>query len=220
MCIHYRIKPPERDWSKDEVGSVPGLTIPAAMLITHEHIYPKYLAPVIIQQSGARTVEPMAWGITRFIGQGKTKPVVNARNDKLLSRTWKDCTATRRCLIPATGYFEPGLGPPGARGEILVTVKDRSLFLMAGLWENGTFTLVTTEPNELVRTYHDRMPVVLADSEIEAWLGDEPLPEDRLTSLCRGLPSAALLHETIPPRLKITKTGTKAPPPEDQPTLL
>ena len=220
MCIHYRIKPPEKDWSKDEVGSVSGLTIPAAMPITHEHIYPKYPAPVIVQQSGARTVEPMAWGVSRFIGQGKTKPVVNARNDKLLSRTWKSCTDVRRCLIPATGYFEPGLGPPGARGEILVTVKDRPLFLMAGLWEDGTFTLVTTEPNELVRTYHDRMPVVLTDSEAEEWLGNEPLPEDRLMALCRGLPSGGLLHETIPPRLKITRTGAKSPPVDGEPHLL
>ena len=219
MCIHYRIKPPVKDWSQEDVGSVPGLTIPAEMPVCTEHMYPKYLAPVIVQRAGVRTLERMNWGVVRFIGQGKTKPVTNARNDKLLSRTWKSCTDQRRCLIPANGYYEPGLGPPGARGEILVTVKERPVFLMAGLWENETFTLVTTEPNELVRTYHDRMPVVLDDSEIEAWLGDEPLPEARLLALCHGLPSEALLHETIPAQLKFTRDAKTPPPEGEQPSL-
>ena len=219
MCIHYRIKPTAKDWSKEDMGSLPGLTMPTEMPVHTEHMYPKYLAPVIVQRAGVRTLEAMNWGVVRFIGNGKTKPVTNARNDKLLSRTWKTCADQRRCLIPANGYYEPGLGPTGARGEILVTVKDRPFFLMAGLWENGTFTLVTTEPNELVRTYHDRMPVVLDESEVEAWLGDEPLPENRLAELCRGLPSEALLHETIPPRLKITRLDPKSEPPDAQPSL-
>jgi len=68
--------------------------------------------------------------------------------------------------------------------------------------------------------FHDRMPVVLADADAPAWLGDEPLPDDRLRTLCRGLPAEALLHETLPPKLKVTRKSVTKPSEDDQPTLL
>jgi putative SOS response-associated peptidase YedK len=65
---------------------------------------------------------------------------------------------------------------------------------MAGLWEAWnspegileTFTIITTSPNELVRSVHDRMPVILSPDEGEVWLeaGRQDLlksaPEDYL----------------------------------------
>ena len=51
--------------------------------------------------------------------------------------------------------------------------------------------MVTIAPNEFVSWFHDRMPVVLDNSEAEVWLGNEPLPVDRLAALCRELPSVS-----------------------------
>ena len=72
------------------------------------------------------------------------------------------------------------------------------------------FMMFTTTPNEYAARFHDRMPVVLAAAEVEAWLGDEPIPDARLLDLCRGLPADALLHEALPPKLKITRPATHA----------
>lgn len=189
--------------------------------ILAEHTYPKYLAPIVIQQAGERSLVTKSWGIPLTI-KGVTKPltklVTNARNDKLRGFTWRYSTDERRCLIPATGYFEPGLGPPGAKGEILFTVKERPMFFFAGLWEGDAFTMVTTEPNDFVARFHDRMPVVLDDAEAEAWLGDQPLPAERLVTLCRGLPSEALHHDELPPMLKVTRPQKKTPI-DEGPTL-
>ena len=63
--------------------------------------------------------------------------MTNARNDRLTGSTWRNATRKRRCLIPAIGYYEPGLGPVGAKGEILFTVRERPVFFFAGLWENA-----------------------------------------------------------------------------------
>jgi putative SOS response-associated peptidase YedK len=60
--------------------------------------------------------------------------------------------------------------------------------------------MVPTDPNELVRTYHDRTPVILAEDAAEAWLTDPDI-----TSMCGGLLPEALALETLPPRLKITR---------------
>jgi putative SOS response-associated peptidase YedK len=65
--------------------------------------------------------------------------------------------------------------------------------------------MVTTEPNEFLSRFHDRMPVVLEDADAEEWLGDEPLPADRLAMLCRGLPSEDLEHDELPAKLKIVR---------------
>jgi putative SOS response-associated peptidase YedK len=208
MCNHYRKANDVVEWSQTRI---PGLTISVAFREIPEHTYPKYPAPVICEEAGVRTLIPVRWGIERFIAPGKIKAVTNARNDKLQGRTWKTCTDTRRCLIPATGYFEPGLGPVGAKGEILFTVKDRPRFFFAGLWDRNAeglgFTMVTTEPNEYVRLYHDRMPVVLTDEEALCWLGDKPLPTSEIIHLCRGLPAEALRHDTLPAKLKISRPG-------------
>ena len=138
----------------------------------------------------------------------KPQFLTNARNDGLLTKpTWKQSAAKRRCLIPATGYYEPGPGPVGAKGSWRLGDGETGR-----LWDrdpdgSGTraFTMVTTEPNDTVRPFHDRMPVVLGDDEAEAWLGDEPLPDAELMRLCRGLPSEALHHEALAPKLKISR---------------
>ena len=80
--------------------------------------------------------------------------------------------------------------------------------------------MVTTEPNETAARFRDRRPVVLADAEATVWLGDEPLPDDRLRALCRGLTVEALLHESLPPELKITRETSATLPDDGQATLL
>lgn len=100
------------------------------------------------------------------------------------------------------------------------------MFFFAGLWDrdpdqsgNRAFTMVTTVPNEYVAKFHDRMPVVLADTEAEAWLGEEPLPDERLLALCRGLPAEALQHAELSAKLTITPPAKKAAT-DQGPTLL
>lgn len=214
MCNHYRNR---QDIVAHALRIIQGLelTDPDLGLKITEHVYPKYPAPVVVQQAGVRSLVSKAWGVPITIkgakGQPIVKPVTNARNDKLSGYTWRYATAERRCLIPAVGYFEPGLGPVGAKGEILFSVKERPAFFFAGLWEGDAFTMVTTTPNEFVSKFHDRMPVVLEDAEALDWLGEAPLPPDRLTALCRGLPSEALDFQELPPKLKITRPAKKEP---------
>lgn len=218
MCNHYR----DHAAIAEHARAIRDLFVPAAFPELPLEVFPKRLAKVIVQAGGTRSVAVKAWGIPIAIkgakGQRLEKPVTNARNDKLSGFTWRYAAKERRCLIPGTGYYEPGLGPVGAKGEILFTVKERPAFFFAGLWEADAFTMVTTEPNEFVRQFHDRMPVVLDDAGALAWLGDEPLADADLARLCRGLPAEALLHETLPPKLKVIRPAK--PPEDDGPVLL
>jgi putative SOS response-associated peptidase YedK len=229
MCNHY---------SGDEEGlaefvrqTAPWIRIPDLFGEVPAHLYPKRKGRVVRKKNGQAELALMRWGVWPFYQKENPKLVTNARNDGLNTKTiWKQSVRHRRCIVPATGYFEPGLGPARARGEVRFTVKDRPHFYIAGLWDNDPnesgecgYTLVTTEPNDYVRPFHDRMPVVLSNADALEWLGEEPLPEKRLAELCRGLPSEELIHEEIasklPEKLAIKRPEKKPPKEPEQPTL-
>jgi putative SOS response-associated peptidase YedK len=226
MCNHYSADQRIFDFMRVMRRK---LKLPDPLPTARGNIYPKFPAAIVMQERGESSVIEIRWGVWPFYAKDKPQYITNARADGLLTKTtWRQSTRHRRCLIPGTGYFEPGLGPVGARGEVIFTVKERPVFFFAGLWDtdpddSGTraFTMVTTEPNEYVRPFHDRMPVVLSDEDAERWIGEEPLSDADLAELCRGLPSEALLHEEIaakPARLTIKRPGRQQPP-DDQLTL-
>lgn len=92
MCNHYRKGGPVAEFSDVRLGGgvkVVGVLEPA------EHTYPKYPAPVVIQQAGERLLLNKQWGIPVTIKTAKgpvIKPVTNARNDKLDGFTWRYAT--------------------------------------------------------------------------------------------------------------------------------
>jgi putative SOS response-associated peptidase YedK len=85
---------------------------------------------------------------------------------------------TRRCLIPADGFFE--LKKVGkANQPYCVPAADDTPFAFAGLWERlskgerepiESCTILTTSANEVVKPYHDRMPMILSPGDYDAWL--------------------------------------------------
>lgn len=232
MCNHYSPGVNDEDILAFVRETVPWINIPAALSEAPAHMYPKRKGRIVRKKDGVAELVLMRWGVWPFYQKENPKLVTNARDDGLLSKAlWKQSTRHRRCLVPAMGYFEPGLGPVGARGEVLFTVKEWRHFYIAGLWDSDPndsgecgFTLVTTAPNDYARRFHDRMPVVLSNSDALEWLGDEPLPDSRLVELCRGLPAEAMNHEEIaakpPEKLTIKRPDRKPPTEPEQPTLL
>jgi putative SOS response-associated peptidase YedK len=140
-----------------------------------------------------RKVEIMRWGLVpHWAGPGgKRAPLmINARVESLEAKAmFRDALRRRRCLVPADGFFEwlrdakAGGGGGGGGGKakpqpIYMHPASRRLFAFAGLWawhrddagETLSFTIVTGPPNELVRNYHDRMPLVIDPAAYDAWL--------------------------------------------------
>jgi putative SOS response-associated peptidase YedK len=123
---------------------------------------------------------------------GGRKPI-NAKAETVASLpTFRDAYKRRRCLVPIDSFFEwraiKGLKPkqPYAIGK-----KSGEPFALAGIWENWqrpgtdewvrTFAIITTNANELVRTIHDRMPVIIAPIHYDRWLSPfDPDPRDPL----------------------------------------
>lgn len=138
-------------------------------------VRPTLMAPVMMPDGSPRE---MSWGFRReFKGKsGKqiTRTIVNSREDKLASVTWREAFDNRRCVIPAATFYEWIKGPDGKSAPLRFSRRDDEMIWIAGIWEEGEggecFSMITTEPNEAVRPVHDRMPAVLTDKQIEPYL--------------------------------------------------
>jgi putative SOS response-associated peptidase YedK len=108
-------------------------------------------------------------------------------------------------------------------------LKDEEPFAIAGIWEppvdeacQGSFSMLTTRPNEVVEPLHDRMPVVLTAKDMPRWLGSEPLPDTILAELCQPIPGAKMVAREVnrygnKPRSE--GPGCLAPPDAAEPEL-
>ena len=121
-----------------------------------------------------------AWSKDDKIGYS----TVNARSEELAGKptfrsAWK---AGRRCVVPLTGFYEWKKLGPKEKQPYLITRADKKVMAVAGLWESKkldggdvlrSFTIVTTAANGFMSPIHDRMPVVLAINDVDAWLGEK-----------------------------------------------
>jgi putative SOS response-associated peptidase YedK len=138
----------------------------------------------------------------------------NATAERLLeSATCKRPLNRRRCLIPVEGFNEwQGVKPP--KTPFYIYLKSEEPFGLAGLWDtwkqhNGnlleSFTIITTEPNELMRSIHRRMPVILQRDDEEQWLDCSAVTFDKVQPLLRPFPSELMAAHEISKRINNPK---------------
>jgi putative SOS response-associated peptidase YedK len=96
---------------------------------------------------------------------------VNLRAETVLAKF----RASGRCLVPASGFYE--WKPDGRRKQpYYFSPGSDALLALAALWEHDTCSLITTAPNRVVGTVHDRMPLMVPPPLYQAWLhGDESI---------------------------------------------
>jgi putative SOS response-associated peptidase YedK len=152
----------------------------------------------------------LKWGLLPAWAKGpQAKPQINARAETLLDKPFfREAFRWRRALIPADGWYEwPKKGAD--KSPRWFSLKTGELFAIAGVWEPGSFAMITCEPNPVVARFHDRMPAMLArDAEAE-WL-DPRTPVDRLKDLLRPYPSELLAARSVSPRIGATSVDEPA----------
>jgi putative SOS response-associated peptidase YedK len=127
---------------------------------------------------------------------------INAKAETVTEKpSFRAAFKTRRCLVIATGFYEWQV-QGHAKQPVWVGLKSRRPFAFAGLWEQWqppegeaveTCTILTTEPNELLRPIHNRMPVILSPASYDQWLDQTVQQAEPLKPLLRPYPSDELL---------------------------
>jgi putative SOS response-associated peptidase YedK len=151
------------------------------------NIAPTTMQPVIRsnRDTAEREMVAMRWGLVphfaKSLADFKGYSTFNARSETLTaSATWRGPFQRRRCLIPADGFYEWKRLNEKTKQPYAFTLKSREPFAFACMWDawkepaSGdwlqSFAIITTEPNELTATVHNRMPVILKSSEYDRWL--------------------------------------------------
>ncbi len=150
----------------------------------------------VITDADPDTIQRMEWGLVPPWAEDRSDHGhINARAETLAeTRSFAEAYEARRCLVPADGFYE-WVSEDGGKQPYRVALPDDDLFAMAGLYERWeppqrqtglgefgdsggggqdevveTFTIVTTEPNNLVSDLHHRMAVILGPNEEHQWL--------------------------------------------------
>jgi putative SOS response-associated peptidase YedK len=155
MCGRFTLDPSKMDFKEFGVG--------------REHYRPPArfnIAPttgiaVIRQEETARELVEMRWGLLPSWAKPDSKLplMINARADTIASKpAFRSAFKTRRCIVPATGYFEWKKLPDGTKQPFYFT-RDET-FAFAAIWEGETVATITTEPNKEAAQVHNRMPVI------------------------------------------------------------
>lgn len=169
------------------------------------NIAPSQEAPVVRAREGAREVAMLRWGLVPFWAKDPSmgSRMINARSETVMEKpAFREAFRSRRCAIPASGFYE-WTGDPKHRVPHAIRVEGRPLIAFAGLWEwwkdpEGkrleTYTILTTAANPFVARMHDRMPAILADGDVDAWLTGGP--EDAW-KVIRPCPEEAMREQVV-----------------------
>jgi putative SOS response-associated peptidase YedK len=168
------------------------------------NVAPTDEAYVVVQREDRRAITAYRWGLVPHWATDARagSRMFNARAETITtSPAFREAFRRRRCLVPVDAFYEWKRDGTG-RQPYLVGRPDGRPLVLAGLWAGWhdpvteqvrrTFTIVTTTPNEALAGLHDRMPVIVADSDWERWLDPAPAVAGELLGLIQPTDDVAL----------------------------
>jgi putative SOS response-associated peptidase YedK len=151
------------------------------------NVAPTDVMPIVRPAGNGREVLMARWGLVPFWSKPEeaAKPphsTISARSDRIWTApTYREAFKTRRCLVPATGWYEwQKIDPKTKRPYHFRPTADP--FAFGGIydvWKGGgkvitSFSIVTTAAAPSIAPYHDRMPLVLDEGQFEDWMREPP----------------------------------------------
>lgn len=205
MCARYEVSAPPQD-----LADLFGLAA-APDVKPRWNAAPTQMLPVVRQdEQGARHLDLLRWGLVPAWADDVKigHKMINARAETAATKpSFRTALRKRRCLVPVTGFYE-WTGEKGEKRASIFRRKDGRPFALAGLWETWkggggepvvSFTILTTNANELVAKLHDRMPVIVDEKAFATWLDPHVDAPAMLKPLLVPAPASVL---------KCTEVGT------------
>jgi putative SOS response-associated peptidase YedK len=199
MCGRFSLKVKPKELEADPFHVV---DVPDDLVADRYNIAPSQPVAVVRQDGGVRRLALLRWGLVPHWQKPADKPkaFINARAESADTRpVFRDAFRRRRCLVPATGFYEWRAAAPGQpKTPFVFRLPDGGVFAFAGLWDEWrgpdgeplqTCTILTTDANEEVQPVHARMPVILPPDDFGQWLDPQAAPA-AVKPLLRPYPGA------------------------------
>ena len=176
---------------------------------------PMQRLPIVIHRNGElQAVEATWWLIPRWSKTGKpdtTFSAFNARAEQIAqSKLYGSSFKTQRCLVPADGFYEWRRVSAKEKHPMCIRLKGGKPMFFGGVYsvwkdekenEIVSFSIVTTEPNELMSTIHTRMPVILPENQLSLWLDPEETDAEKLKKLLVPYPADEMIAYRVSPHV-------------------
>lgn len=171
-------------------------------------------AVLAIPNDAKNAADFLVWGLIPSWAKDPSigNRLINARGETLAEKpAFRGAYKYKRCLIPADGFYE-WQAQPGTKTKIphFIHLKDGKPFAFAGLWDEWqaadgsplrSCTIITTSPNALMASIHNRMPMILGTKDYAEWLDPAPRTPDSLQHLVA--PYSADLMEAYPVSVRV-----------------
>ena len=169
-------------------------------------ISPRYnIAPsqpvAVVPNTGQNQIDFFIWGLVPSWAKDPKigNRLINARAETLAEKpSFRTAYRRRRCLVLADGFFEWRKQSDKTKVPMYIQMASQTPFAFAGLWEEWhsehgdqllSCTIITTEPNELLASIHNRMPVILPPQAYNQWLDPAEQTASRLQPLLQPFPA-------------------------------
>ncbi len=175
------------------------------------NISPGQQIAAVIRKDDQNSLVDLRWGLIPSWAKDPSigYKMFNARAETIAEKpSFKNAFQKRRCLIVADGFYEwQKLGK--VKKPLRFSLKSGEPFGLAGLYETwispeqkpvNTCTIITTEPNDLLRPIHDRMPVILPKDWERYWIDPENRDQRGLLSILKPYPSDEMSISEVDPK--------------------
>ncbi|MBI1743431.1 SOS response-associated peptidase [Candidatus Acetothermia bacterium] len=193
MCGRFTLKS-----DPEEIEETFGAKVPVNYA-PHYNIAPTQDVLVLLGDGSPR-IEAFRWGLIPSWAKDEKigNKLINARAETIFEKpSFRSAVKSRRCLVIADGFYEWRQTELGKR-PMHIRLKSKEPFGFAGLWESWnspegkvikTCTIVTTDPNELMKAIHNRMPVILSKELQEIWLDAKLKTQAELELVLQAYPA-------------------------------
>jgi putative SOS response-associated peptidase YedK len=184
------------------------------------NVAPTQLVPAVgVKRDGTtRGLVMMQWGLIPHWAHGeRPRAFINAKSETAAELpSFHDPMRTRRCLVPADGFYE--WAKEGSKKQPYhFRLAGGRPFAFAALWDrwhgprgaNDSCTILTTTANDLVRPLHDRMPCILTAEDFADWLDPQAVEPARVLPLLRPYPAEGMEAVAVNPY--VNKAGNEGP---------
>lgn len=209
MCGRYQLNfdDPDKFKNRFDIGG----EFPKSKISSNYNVAPTQIMPVVITRS-PNSVVLMRWGLIPFWEKSDNpKGLFNIRDDTAIEKKWAHKYLTmQRCIVPASSFYEWQETPDG-KNPYRIFLKNEDYMALAGIystWQNpktgneiSSYAIITTSPNNLMKTIHNRMPVILEKDEEEKWLNPDMVEVEQIKEFLD--PLSAKIMEAYPISKKV-----------------
>jgi putative SOS response-associated peptidase YedK len=185
------------------------------------NIAPTQMIDVVFEPETERIISQLRWGLVPNWAKDESigNRMINARAETITEKpSFREAFKSRRCIIPASGFYEWQKKGTGAKQPFYFYLKDKDVFGFAGLWESWidkttgeeleTCTIITTEANDVLKPVHDRMPVILKSESYDEWLDAKVKDTDKLQKLLKPYPAKEMTSHEVSRSVNIPDTNS------------